>query len=182
MDDLSEISKWTTERVNDLINQIDEGFATKINPFWEGMPEWRSGNIVFEYTSEEMGEIKKCSEDVIYFANRYCHAMTEDGVKKITLRDYQEDMLKDMQQNNKCVVLCPRQVGKTIVSGIFLTWYLLFNTDKNLMILANNGSTTEEIIDKIKNILINLYIIPLVKFFYKVIFYLKIPQKINCRT
>ena len=44
----------------------------------------------------------------------------------------------------------------TITTAIFLTWYLLFNTDKNLMILANNGSTSEELVDKVKTVLSNL--------------------------
>lgn len=149
-------AKWSTARVNKVIESMDQGINPRETPFWDGVLEWRSANIVFEYTPEEIQEIKKCAGDVIYFANTYCYAMTEDGVKKITLRDYQEDMLRDYQQHNKCIVLSPRQIGKTIVSGIFLSHYLLFNTDKNLMILANNGGTTEEIIDKIKNILINL--------------------------
>lgn len=149
---------WSTEKVNTLMEAVDDGVdLSKItNPFWDGNPEWRDKNIVFEYTEEEVEELKKCASDVIYFANTYCYAMTDEGVANIKLRDYQEDILKDFQDNRFCVFLAPRQVGKTISTSIFLTWYLLFNTEKNLMILANNGGTTEELIDKVKNILMNL--------------------------
>lgn len=37
-----------------------------------------------------------------------------------------------------------------------MVWYLLFNYDKNLLVLSNVGSTTLEIIDKIKVIISNL--------------------------
>jgi len=147
---------WTSERIVQLMQQIEDGKQPKVTPFWEGRPEWRSGNIVFEYTVVEQDEIQRCATDVIYFANNYCFAMTDDGVQKITLRDYQEDVLRDMQENRFVVFKSARQIGKTVVTGIFLVWYLLFHVDKNLMVLANVGSTTVEIIDKVKVILSNL--------------------------
>lgn len=40
----------------------------------------------------------------------------------------------------------------TITASITLLHYVLFNSNKNVMIVANKGKTVEEIIDKIKNI------------------------------
>lgn len=147
---------WTSTRVEELLEQLESGIEPYETPFWDGKHEWKAANIVFEYTPEELSEIEKCSRDVIYFANKYVFAMTDDGISNIKLRDYQEDILREFQENRFCAFVSPRQVGKTIVTGIFLTWYLLFNTDKNLMILSNTGATTIEIIDKIKVILSNL--------------------------
>ena len=147
---------WSTDRVNELLIQLETGIEPYQTPFWDGKPEWRGANVVYEYTSEELSEIEKCASDVIYFANKYVFAMTDDGIAHINLRDYQEDILRDFQDNRFCAFVSPRQIGKTITTGIFLTWYLLFNTDKNLMILSNTGATTIEIIDKIKVILSNL--------------------------
>jgi len=151
-----ETMKWSSERVNQIMLAIDRGYDVANTPFWDGKPEWRLGNIVFEYTPEEVEELKRCSEDVIYFANKYCFVMTDEGIRNITLRDYQEDILRAYQAHNKVVFVAPRQIGKTITTAIFLTWYLLFNTDKNLMILANNGTTSEELVDKVKTVLSNL--------------------------
>lgn len=147
---------WNTSKVTELMKMIDDGYIIKNSPFWENKPEWRSGNLVFEYTDEEIAEIKRCASDIIYFANSYCYAMTDDGVQNIKLRDYQEDVLRDFQDNDMCVFLSCRQIGKTICSGIFLVWYLLFNYDKNILILANIGDTTREIIEKVKVILSHL--------------------------
>jgi regulator of RNase E activity RraB len=44
----------------------------------------------------------------------------------------------------------------TICSAIFIAWYLLFNFDKNALILSNKGGTTKEILDKAKAIIENL--------------------------
>jgi len=41
----------------------------------------------------------------------------------------------------------------TITSSIFLLWYLLFNYEKNAMIMANIGDTAAELMDKIKVIM-----------------------------
>ena len=41
----------------------------------------------------------------------------------------------------------------TVTSAIFITWYLLFNIDKNVIVLANKGATAAEILDKIKSTL-----------------------------
>lgn len=147
---------WSTDRVNELMVQLENGIEPYQTPFWEGRSEWKASNIVFEYTPEELTELEKCAKDVIYFANNYCFAMTDDGIQNIRLRDYQEDVLRDFQDNRFCAFVSPRQVGKTIITGIFLAHYMLFNTDRNLMILSNTGSTTIEIIDKVKVILSNL--------------------------
>ena len=44
----------------------------------------------------------------------------------------------------------------TICSSIYIAWYVLFNFDRNALILSNKGATTREIIDKAKVILDNL--------------------------
>lgn len=44
----------------------------------------------------------------------------------------------------------------TICSAIFIAWYLIFNIDKNALILSNKLDTTKEIIDKAKVIIENL--------------------------
>ena len=107
-----ETMKWSTARVNEIVSAMDRGYEVTTNPFWDGKPEWRLGNVLFEYTPDEVAELKRCSEDVIYFANQYCFAMTDDGVRNINLRDYQEDILRAYQQHNKVVFCAPRQIGK----------------------------------------------------------------------
>lgn len=147
---------WSTKKVNDLIVAMEDGYKPKMNPFHGGNLNLRKGNIVFEYTQHELMEIKRCATDIIYFANNYCTVMTDDGLQTITLRGYQEEMLKQFQAERFNVCLASRQVGKTICSSIFIAWYVLFNFDRNALVLSNKGATTTEILDKGKVILENL--------------------------
>jgi hypothetical protein len=143
---------WTTEKVDKLLAAMEEGYNTAEHPFYEGNPDYRKGNITFEYTDEEFEELKKCAKDIVHFANHYCTVMTDEGYMKIQLRPYQEKVLRSYQDNRWNIFLAPRQIGKTITSSIFLTWYLLFHFDKNVLLMSNKGATTKEIMDKIKAI------------------------------
>ena len=147
---------WDSKKVEQLMIALDEGYKPKSTPFYEGNFNLRKGNIVFDYTKEEIKEIKKCATDIVYFANNYCTVMTDHGLQTIELRPYQEEMLRQFQAERFNICLASRQVGKTICSSIFIAWYVLFNFDKNALILSNKGATTREIIDKGKTILENL--------------------------
>lgn len=143
---------WTTEKVDQLLIAMEEGYATASHPFYEGDPNYKKGNIVFDYTDDEFAELKKCAKDIVHFANTYCQVMTDEGYMKIKLRPYQEKVLRSYQDNRWNIFLAPRQIGKTITSAIFLAWYLVFHFDKNVLLMSNKGGTTKEIMDKIKAI------------------------------
>jgi hypothetical protein len=146
----------SSARIEKLLYDAEENgidYKEVDNPFHENEPELRRGNILFEYTDWELEEIKKCASNVVYFANNYCQVMTDDGIRQIELRDYQIQILNQYQHHRKNVFVSPRQSGKTITSSIFLLWYLLFNFEKNAMIMANIGDTAAELMDKIKVIL-----------------------------
>ena len=156
MTEITEIESnyWSTHKVQQLLFRMEEGgldYKSVDTPFHDGDPELKRSNLLYEYTSEEILEIEKCAKDVVYFA-KYCRVMTDDGLFYVKLRDYQESVLREYQASRFNIFLAPRQVGKSITSAIVLIWYLLFNHDKNAMILANVGSTAEELMDKIKAI------------------------------
>jgi hypothetical protein len=146
---------WSTAKVNELLRRADEeglDFKSVDNPFHDNNPELKRSNVLWEYTQDEIIEMERCARDVIYFS-KYCQVMTDTGLANIDLRDYQKSVLREYQGNRFNIFLAPRQVGKSIMSSIFLVWYLLFNHDKNAMILANVGDTAEELMDKIKSII-----------------------------
>ncbi len=154
-EELLESNYWNTKKVNDLLYKAEEeglDFKSVDNPFHDSDPSLKRANILYEYTREEILEIEKCSKDAVYFS-KYCQVMTDDGLQYIKLRDYQVSVIREYQANRFNVFLAPRQVGKSITSAVILVWYLLFNHDKNAMILANVGSTAEELMDKIKAII-----------------------------
>ena len=106
---------WNSERVDECVRIFEEfGDVPGGTPFHEGDKYYKAGDIVYEYTDYELSEIAKCATDVVYFADKYAHAMTDYGVQKITLRDYQKRMLKTFQDNRFVVGLASRQIGKTL--------------------------------------------------------------------
>ena len=150
-----ETNHWSTSRIEELLRKVDEeglDYKSIDNPFHDNDPELKRSNILWEYSRSEILEMKKCAEDVSYFA-KYCKVMTDTGLDYIGLRDYQTSVLREYQNHRFNIFLAPRQVGKSITSSIILVWYLLFNHDKNAMILANVGDTAEELMDKIKTII-----------------------------
>lgn len=151
---------WTTEKVQKLLDDFENGMidikTIKNSPFKDNDPVWKKANIVFEYTPEELEEIKRCKADPVYFASKYAQVMTEDGIQQITLRDYQEEIIRSFKNNRFNCLMASRQIGKTVMSGVFIAWYLIFHTDKNVLAVANVASTTKEVLDKIKSVLENL--------------------------
>lgn len=148
---------WSTKQINDLLVALDQGYRPKVKmPFYEGKQFLRRGNVVFEYTDAEVAELARCATDIVYFAEKYAVVMTDDGIKNVKLREYQKRMLRNFQHERFNIVLASRQMGKTITASIYNAWYLIFNTDKNTLILANKSDTTKEILDKTKVVIENL--------------------------
>lgn len=148
---------WSTKQVDDLMLALDQGYRPKVAmPFYEGKQFLRKGNIVFEYTDEEVTELARCARDIVYFAEKYAVVMTDDGIQQVKLREYQKKMLRNFQSERFNIVLAARQMGKTVTASIFNAWYVTFNTDKNTLLLANKSDSTKEIIDKAKIVVENL--------------------------
>lgn len=148
---------WSTKQINDLMLALDQGYRPKVKmPFYEGKQFLKKGNIVFEYTNDEIKELARCATDINYFAEKYAVVMTDEGIQQVKLREYQKKMLSNFQHERFNIVLASRQMGKTVTASIFNAWYLTFNHDKNTLLLANKSETTKEIIDKAKIVIENL--------------------------
>jgi hypothetical protein len=130
-----ETFSWSSEKVEQLMIALEEGFRPKQTPFYEGNPNLRKGNIVFNYTPNEIKEIKKCATDIVYFADTYCTVMTDHGLQTIKLRPYQKEMLRTCQQNRFSVCLASRQVGKCL---LFSTEVLIMKDGKGFKTTLGN--------------------------------------------
>lgn len=154
---------YSTKVIERILKDIKRGYQVDTNPFFMGKTDYKDSGIIFQYTPEEIEELKKCAGDVIYFVEHYCKFKTQAGKKLVTLRDYQKDILhlfgdeiwdeetqNIITKNRKILLLQSRQTGKTTTTAAYFVWYTCFHTDKNLMIVANKGRTANEIIKKVK--------------------------------
>ena len=149
-------SIWTTHALDLALKGLKEGRKLVANPFYENNIKLLKGDLVFQRTDEEIDEWKKCAKDIIYFVNKYCKLMTPEGIKNVTLRDYQVRYLQHLMKNRLSIYLACRQCGKTTTSALFMLHYILFNTDKNALVLGNKRKTAIEVLDKAKKIFIEL--------------------------
>ena len=152
---------WSTESLKLAIKGLHEGRKLVANPFYENNVKILKGDLVFERTPEEKAEWKKCASDVVYFAETYCQLMTPEGIQHVHLRDYQKKYLEFLSKNRLTIYLAARQVGKSVITSIYVLWYILFNFDKNALVIADIRKHSVEILDKAK------------KIFYEVPYFLK---------
>lgn len=114
-DQISKKFVFTTENVESITKQMSDGFIPKNYqvPWFGKQVGIRKDGISFEFTKEEIDEYIKCSQDIHYFAEKYCKIKREDGsIGNIKLREYQKDIL-DLYYDNSRVILCAsRQIGK----------------------------------------------------------------------
>jgi len=146
---------FTTKLVEEATDKINDGIVVKRyqNPWLKSEVGLRRAGVSFRMTPDEQQEYVRCALDVHYFVEKYCKVKREDGsVGSIKLRDYQKEILDNFVNNRFNILMASRQVGKTISSAIFMLHKILFDNDKNIMIVANKGDTAVEIVDKIKSI------------------------------
>jgi Terminase large subunit, T4likevirus-type, N-terminal/Terminase RNaseH-like domain len=111
----------------------------------------KRSNQKIEWTPELLTEYVKCSEDVIYFTEKYMKIINIDkGLVSFKLYDYQKEMLKSMQDNRFTIIATARQAGKSTVTCAFVLWYIIFHPEKTVALLANKGETAREILGRIQ--------------------------------
>jgi hypothetical protein len=147
---------WSTRALDLAFEGIKQGRKLVANPFYENNTKLLKGDLVFDRTQEEIQEWLRCKNDIIYFVEKYCKLMTPEGIKNVKLRDYQVNYLRHLMDHRLSIYLACRQCGKTTTSAVFMLHYILFNIDKNALVLGNKRKTAVEILDKAKKIYLEL--------------------------
>jgi hypothetical protein len=107
--------------------------------------------IEISFTEEQAKEIFKCSEDPVYFIRTYVKIVNVDhGLVPFDMWQFQEEMVRDFQNNRFCIAKMPRQVGKTTTTVGFMLWSVLFQDDYSIAILANKGGLAQEILSRLQ--------------------------------
>ncbi len=103
------------------------------------------------YTVDQIKELARCRDDIVYFSEKYFTIVNLDlGKIKIPLYDYQKDLLYNLEDNRFNIVLQSRQSGKTTTMTVFILHYILFNEDKEIALLANKGAQARKVLGRIK--------------------------------
>jgi len=122
-----------------------------------GNPNVKRDGVQQAWTPDLLKEYKKCMTDPIYFARHYVKVIALDkGLVNFNLYPYQEQMFKHFEEHRFNVVLACRQSGKSISACAYLLWFVLFNSEKTVAILANKGATAREMLARITLMLENI--------------------------
>lgn len=122
-----------------------------------GNPNVKRDGVLQEWTPGLLQEYKKCMDNPIYFVETYVKVISlDDGMVPFLLYPYQRKMFEQFQENRFSIVLACRQSGKSISACAYLLWYVLFNPEKTVAILANKGATAREMLNRITLMLENI--------------------------
>ena len=111
----------------------------------------KKSNQEIEWTPELIQEWVRCSEDPIYFVENYMKIISlNEGLVTFTPYPYQKNMIKTFVENRYSIVTTARQAGKSTTTCGFILWYIIFQADKTVALLANKGDTAREILGRVQ--------------------------------
>lgn len=85
----------------------------QLNNTYLGNQNIKRDGVIEEWTKESILEYKKCSEDPIYFIEKYIKIINlDDGLVPFKPYDYQRNMLETFNRERFTLTLCCRQAGK----------------------------------------------------------------------
>tara|TARA_R110002051_G_scaffold273081_1_gene333750 strand:+ start:7852 stop:9591 length:1740 start_codon:yes stop_codon:yes gene_type:complete len=119
--------------------------------YYLGNPNLPTENSKFEWTPKMLKELKKATQNLLYFAETFFYIVNLDrGREKINLHSCQKRSLRKMRDNRFFILLASRQIGKTTMMTIYTLWHACFNNDQRILIVANKEGTAKEIFSRIR--------------------------------
>ena len=102
-------------------------------------------------------EYIKCAKDPVYFMKKYCLIQhPTKGKIPFKLFPYQEELTNDIQENDRVIILKSRQLGISTLSAGYSLWTMLFQSDKNILVVAIDQNTSKNLVTKVSVMFENL--------------------------
>jgi len=116
-----------------------------------GNQNLKEAGIEIQFTKEQVQEYIKCSQDPIYFVEKYIKVVSlDEGLVPFNLYDYQREIVDTVHNNRFVIAKLPRQSGKSTTIISYILHYILFNQSMTVGVLANKQSTAIEILSRLK--------------------------------
>ncbi len=116
-----------------------------------GNPNLKKSNVTQEFSQEEVAEYLKCAKDPVYFIANYIQIVSLDkGLVPFDMYDFQVGMVEKFHEHRFNIAKLPRQSGKSTIVTSYLLWYVLFNANVNVAILANKAATAREMLGRLQ--------------------------------
>ena len=116
-----------------------------------GNPNLKKANVSTQFTKKQVAEYMKCAQDPVYFIRQYIRIVSlDEGIVPFDMYNFQEDMVGKFHEHRFNICKLPRQSGKSTIVTAYLLWYVLFNANVNVAILANKAPTAREMLGRLQ--------------------------------
>ena len=116
-----------------------------------GNPNLKKANVTTDFTKKQVSEYLKCAKNPVYFIRKYIKIVSlDEGVIPFKMYDFQEGMVEKFHEHRFNICKLPRQSGKSTIVTAYLLWYVLFNPNVNVAILANKAPTAREMLGRLQ--------------------------------
>tara|TARA_B100000287_G_scaffold64190_1_gene55728 strand:+ start:349 stop:2022 length:1674 start_codon:yes stop_codon:yes gene_type:complete len=123
----------------------------KAQDIYLGNPNLKKANVSEDFTPDQIQEYLKCADDPIYFIRQYLKIVSlDEGLVSFDMYDFQEEMVQKFHTERFNIAKLPRQSGKSTIVTAYLLWYVLFNQNVNVAILANKAATAREMLGRLQ--------------------------------
>lgn len=96
-------------------------------------------------------EYKRCATDPVHFMKKYCIIQhPTKGKIYFHLYPFQEQVLRDLQNNRYSIILKSRQLGISTLSAGFALWNMLFKQDFNILVIATTQDVAKNLVTKVR--------------------------------
>jgi len=96
-------------------------------------------------------EYLKCAKDPVYFMKKYCQIQHPTrGRIPFNLYTFQERSLQEFQHNDYNIILKSRQLGISTISAGYSLWLMLFQEDKNVLVIATKQEVAKNLVTKVR--------------------------------
>ena len=116
-----------------------------------GNPLLKKSNVPVEWTKDQILEYQKCMKDPLYFIGNYIRIVSlDEGLVPFKMFPFQKEMVGTVHNNRFTICKMPRQSGKSTTLVSYILYYVLFNSNMNVAILANKASTARDILSRLQ--------------------------------
>jgi hypothetical protein len=96
-------------------------------------------------------ELLRCKQDPVYFMKKYYTIQhPTKGRMTFNLFPFQEKVLKLLQRHDYTIINKSRQLGISTLTSAFSLWLMLFERDKNILVLATTQATAKNMVTKVR--------------------------------
>lgn len=99
-------------------------------------------------------EILRCGKDPHYFINTYVRIQHPvRGLIPFRTFDYQDGLIDNYREHRFNIILKARQLGISEITASYAAWMMLFQRNKNILVMATKADTAKNIIKKVRTAL-----------------------------